>query len=230
MSFAKALLIALVILAVACGPGERPAEVTVQEDIVKTAPDRAKLLLENDQIAATLFTLPAQAELPMHKGGDRVVYSLSDYKLQFRTPDAEPALRDYRKGEAHWHRAGEHAVRNVGASKAEFLVVARKGANPTPGVTSNLAELKPEQARVVFENEDCKVIDITLKPGETQPMHKGAGRLVYSLTPMKVKLDTGGESSEHAYSAGEVHYHQGGDHRVTNLSKEPARYLIFELM
>lgn len=230
MSFSKALLIALVTLAVACGPAEKPAEVAVQEDIVKTAPDRARLLLENDHLAAALFTLPAQAELPMHRGGDRVVYSLSDYRLQFRPQDGEPVVRMFRQGEAHWHPAGAHAIRNIGATKAEYLVVTRKTANPTAGITSNLAELKPEQARVVFENQDVKVIDVSLKPGETQPMHKGAGRLVYSLTPMQLKFVSGGQKSQSAYSAGEAHYHQGGDHQVANLSKEPAHYVIFELM
>jgi quercetin dioxygenase-like cupin family protein len=230
MSFVKALLMALVTLSVACGPVEQPAAVTIQEDIVKTAPDRARLLLENDHIVATLFTLPAQAELPMHRGGDRVVYSLSDYRLQFRTEDGEPALRDFRRGEVHWHPGEAHGIRNVGATRAEYLVVTRKTGNPAGGVTSNLAELDPEQARVIFENENAKVIDISLKPGKTQPMHKGAARLVYSLTAMKVKLVSGAGSSESAYSPGEVHYHPGGDHRVTNLSKEPVRYLVFELM
>jgi quercetin dioxygenase-like cupin family protein len=224
------MLIALVTLAFACGPAEKAAEVTLQEDIMKAAPDRARLLLENEQIAATLVTLPAQSELPMHRGGDRVVYSVTDYKLQFRAQDGEPVVRNFRQGEAHWHPAGAHAIRNVGATKAEYLVVTRKSSNPTVGVTSNLAELKPDQARVVFENQDAKVIEISLKAGEVQPMHKGAGRLIYSLTPLKIKFASGSETSEAAYSAGEAHYHLGGDHRVANLSKEPARYLVFELM
>ena len=52
MSLPRAALIALATLAVACGPAEKPAALTVQDDIVKTAPDRARLLLENDHLAA----------------------------------------------------------------------------------------------------------------------------------------------------------------------------------
>ena len=230
MSFSKAVLIAVVALAISCGPADQPAAVTVQDDIVKAAQDRARLLLENDHLSAVMFTLPPQSELPMHRGGDRVVYSLSDYKLQFRPEAGEPVVRDFRQGEAHWHTAGAHAIRNVGATNAEYLVVTRKGANPTAGVTSNLAELKPEQARVILENQDAKVIDVSLKPGEAQPMHKGAARLIYSMTPLNLKFASAAGKSESAYSAGEVHYHPGGDHQVANVSKEPARYIIFELM
>jgi hypothetical protein len=47
---------------------------------------------------------------------------------------------------------------------------------------------------------------------------------------MQLKFVSGGQKSQSAYAAGEAHYHQGGDHQVANLSKEPAHYVIFELM
>jgi quercetin dioxygenase-like cupin family protein len=229
MSYLKALVAALAVLAIACGPSTQPVEVTVVDDIVKAAPDRAQLLLENEHVAVTRFALPPQSELPMHKGADRVVYSLTDYKLQFREEQGEPVVRNFRPGEVHWHPSGAHTVRNVGPINAEFLVVTRKSPNPTSGVTSNLAEVAPDSAHVVFENQDCKVIEVSLKPGEKQPMHNGAARVVYSATPATLKY-TGGKSSAEVHAAGDVHYHLGGEHQVANASKEPVRYVIFELM
>ncbi len=99
------------------------------------------MLLDNDSVSVVRFTVPPQGQLPMHRGKDRVVYSLSDYKIQLLRPDGVPSIKTFREGEVHWHGAGTHGIRNIGPITAEYLVVSRKGANPTPGVTSNLAEL-----------------------------------------------------------------------------------------
>ncbi|MCC6859624.1 MAG: hypothetical protein IT158_13730 [Bryobacterales bacterium] len=229
MHFLRFAAAALALVCFSCGDSE-PVSSGPVSDIVKAAPDRAKLLLENEQLLVMQFTLASQAELPMHEGRDRVVYSLSDYKLQFIPQDGTPVVRDFRKGDAHWHSSGMHSVKNIGPIPAEFLVVARKAPNPTPGVTSNLAELAPASAKVVFENQDAKVLEVSLKPGEKQPVHNGAARLVYSLTPARVRFTAGKESTEHEYAAGAVHYHAGGPHRVENLSKEPIRYVVIEVM
>lgn len=228
MFLLRAFIAGLMILTFACGP--REAEIAVVEDIVVAAPEHARLLLENDHVAVMRFTLPPQAELPMHEGRARVVYSLSDYKLQYRTEIDPPIVRDLRQGEAHWHSAGPHSVRNVGPITAEYVVVARKSPNPTPGVTSNLAALVPDQARVIFENEYAKVIEVTMAPGAKQPMHNAASRVVYSLTPAMIRFITSAGSAANEYAEGDVHYHEGGEHQVENLSNETVRFVIFELM
>jgi hypothetical protein len=178
MYFLRFAVAAIALLSFSCGGSKEPAGSGVVEDIVKAAPDRARLLLENEQLVVTLFTLAPQAELPMHEGRDRVVYSLSDYRLQFHPQGGDPTVRVFRKGDAHWHSSGMHAVKNIGPIPAEYLVVARKSSNPTPGVTSNLADLTPKSARIVFENQDAKVLEVSLQSGERQPVHNAAGRLV----------------------------------------------------
>ncbi len=223
------MIITMLILAIACGPGEEMAPAYV-EDIVTGAPDHAKMLLENDNLAAIRITLPPQAKLPTHPGRDRVVYSLSDYKLRFTPDGGTPEIKDFRKGDIHWHPAGRHAIQNVGPITAEYLVVASVGPNPTAGVTSNLAELTPDRAKVIFENEKTKVIDVVLEPGEKQPEHDAASRLIYSLTAARLGFFAEDVTTEVEFAAGDAHYHQGGKHAVANLGEEPVRYLVVELM
>ncbi len=88
----------------------------------------------------------------------------------------------------------------------------------------------PDKAKVIFENEQAKVLEVSLEPGDKQPVHAAASRVIYTLTPVKLKFTAGEESSEVDYAAGEASWHDGGEHTVENLSAEPVRYLVFELM
>lgn len=227
MKSLAALLALAVMMSVACGPAE---EAVVVDDIVAAAPDNAELLFENEYVAVMKFTLPPQAKLPLHEGRPRLVYSLSDYKLQYQPQGGTPEMKNFRTGDVHWHGPDTHAVANIGPITAEYLTVIRKNANPTPGVTSDLAQLAPDKAKVIFENQNAKVIEVSLEPGDKQPEHTAAGRLVYSLTPAKIRFTQGGETAEVEHVAGDIHYHEGGAHSVENLSDQPIKYLVFEVM
>ncbi|MBK9170751.1 MAG: hypothetical protein IPM24_25300 [Bryobacterales bacterium] len=230
MSLVKVVLPILLLSLPACGPTEETAAARIHDDIAIASPDLVKVLLDNDHLTVTRFTIPPQGELPLHKGQDRVVYSLSDYRVHYITPNGDPVLNDLKKGTAHWHSAGVHAVRNVAATTADYLTVARKAFNPTPGVTSDLVEQAPNQAKVVFENESAKVIEVTLEPGERQRPHQAAARVVYSITPAKLKYTDPSGTAETEHAAGEVHYHAGGEHRVQNVGSGQVRYVVFEVM
>jgi quercetin dioxygenase-like cupin family protein len=210
-----------------CG-GEEPEAIV--EDLVKAAPDKVELLLENASVSVMRVTLPSQARLPMHRGRDRIIYSLTNYKIRAMSPGTEPVIRDYKPGDVEWRRAGARALQNVGPIPARFLVVSRKANNPTPGVTSNIAELAPDKARVVFENEDAKVIEISLQPKDKLPPHKTAGHVVYALTPAKLKFIAAGKPADEEWAEGSVHWHDGGEHQIENLSAGPVRLVVFELM
>jgi quercetin dioxygenase-like cupin family protein len=218
----------LALLLFACGSGD-DAESAAMEGATPAA-DMVKVLFENNHLTVLKVTVPPQAELPAQKWESGILYSLSDYRLQYLKPDYPASLATHRKGEGEWQRASLFGVKNVGPITAEYLLVTSKGDNPTPGVTSNIAELSPDKARVVFENESAKVIEISLEPGDKQPVHNAASRAVYALTDAKLAFVAGGERTESTLTAGEVHYHAGGEHSVENLSDNPVQYLVFELM
>lgn len=229
----KSAILSLVVLGVVlwtAGCGDEAAAPAFVEDIAKAAPDNVKLLLENDHLKVSKFTVPSQVELPMHRGEDRVVYSITDYRLRLLRPDVPPSDAVHRAGQAHWHPAGTHGVKNIGPIAAEYLVIERKTSNPTPGVTSNLAELVPDKARIVFENEQTKVIEVSLNPGDKLPPHTAASRLVYSPTAARLRYTAAGGTTEEDLAAGAVHFHDGGEHQVENLSDAPVKLVIFELM
>ncbi len=227
----KKLLLPMAVLALLLsGCGAEEAEVAVVEDIAQAAPGNVDVLLDNDHLTVMKFTVPPQEELPMHQGRARIVYSLNDYRLQYLVPDYPAELRMHRQGEGHWHNSGVHGVKNVGATTAEYLVVTAKGPNPTPGVSSNLVELVPDKARVAFAHQNAQVIEVSLEPGDKLPPHEAAARAVYSSTDAKLRFIAGEEETESEWKAGSVHYHEGGEHAVENVSEQPVKYVVFEMM
>lgn len=51
----------------------------------------------------------------------------------------------------------------------------------------HILEVAPKSAKVVFENDAVRVIEITMKRGERVPMHSHNKGVSYSLNPGKIR-------------------------------------------
>jgi quercetin dioxygenase-like cupin family protein len=80
-------------------------------------------LLDNADVLVTEVRLPAGDTLPRHHGMARVVYSLSDYTISYTSNTAEPVVKSFTVGQAHWHDADEHLIVNTGTTEAHFVIV-----------------------------------------------------------------------------------------------------------
>jgi len=70
--------------------------------------------------------LPKGESIPMHAGINRIIYSLSNYDLNYES-DAKGVLdKQFKSVDIHWHEACQHALQNNGKIDAEFLVVGYK--------------------------------------------------------------------------------------------------------
>jgi hypothetical protein len=81
---------------------------------------------ENPSFRVMQITLKPGEAQPVHDGSARVVYSLTDYEIEWQEGDAAPEPRQWRAGQAHWHAPGKHAARNIGKTDARWLIVALK--------------------------------------------------------------------------------------------------------
>ncbi|MBI1355246.1 MAG: hypothetical protein GC160_12935 [Acidobacteria bacterium] len=77
----------------------------------------AKVLLDNRNGRVTEVMLPAGTEQPRHCGLNRVVYSLNAYEIAMDGREGA-----FGAGMTHFHEADNHAVRNIGATPAHYLV------------------------------------------------------------------------------------------------------------
>lgn len=175
--------------------------------------------------------LPEGAALSPHEGGARVVYSLQPYTVRFKTEETTTE-RTFDADEAHYHSGGVHEVANTGNEPAAFLVFERTdGALPsTASSGKTLDEVSlPEGAthEVVFDNDRMAVHRVALASGTELPAHYGATRIVYALTDYTLTFVNAedGERTERSFSAGDLHDHEPGEHRVENTGDRRAEYL-----
>lgn len=197
------------------------------EQLAAEHPAQVSIVFENEHVWVARFHLERGDALPTHASGPRFVYSLSDYDL-LHIPNYEPERVSSRRGEAHWHQREDHAVRNRGKTTAEYVAVISKPApHPGPRLTGpcEVAEKAPEQAKVVFENNEGRVIRISLEPGESMPAHFAGSRVVYSLSDYQVRMGV----SEIRFMAGQVHWHDACEAEVENTGKTQAELVVFEM-
>jgi hypothetical protein len=110
--------IALITLFIGCGEQK---EATVVEDIVAAAPEMVKVIFDNEFVKAVEFTIKPGEKLPLHKGGQRAICSLSDYTIRWTEGD-QTIEKSWTKGDVHWHDAVDHAVENIGDTDAHYLI------------------------------------------------------------------------------------------------------------
>jgi quercetin dioxygenase-like cupin family protein len=233
----------IAILAVVAGCGkvaeEAPTTAVPREettvDSTATSPRSASVALENEWVRAQLITLEPGSELPRHEGGDRVVYSLADYTIEWAEGEEAPVETSWTKGQVHWHAGGPHAVRNTGSSVAEFLVVERRDAPLAAGSQtageSEAVPSDPEHGRTLLENEAVRVAEMTLEPGQSTGRHRGGPRVVFALTDYTIRWTQGdADPVGVSWSYGDAHWHEPGDHEVENIGENAARFLVVTLL
>jgi len=222
-----ASLSAALLLFVGCQMDREPIA-----DIAAEAPDNVTVLLANPYVQVAEYRLAPGEGLPLHAGGPRLVYSLSDYKLLW-TEQGQETEQGWSTGQVHWHDAVPHEALNVGTTEARYLVVTRLSEPLPPGaadVTEDVADTSPKLGKVVLTNDIMRLIQVTLPSGQTIPMHNGHFRVIYPLTDYTLEFeDEGGEKSIATYVKGKVLFHARGRHAVTNTGDTDARYLVFGL-
>ena len=217
-------------IALSAGCGQTQEKTT--DKPVTSQPLSQTVLFENNYVKVDEFMLKPGDKLPLHEGGQRAVYALSDYTIRWTEGD-QVTEKTWQKGEAHWHDVIEHAVENIGDTDARYLVVTRKETNlPESGdymIAQDASQEDKTHSRSVFENEHIRIIEVKLAPGESQSMHHGINRLIYSLTPCAISYTSDQmNAKESTLEAGDIHWHQADKHSVANTGETEAHYLIVE--
>lgn len=101
-------------------------ENTMANDVVSVAPEFSETLFENDDFIVTKVNLAVGQSIPMHSGINRIIYSLTDYNLNYESDKEGSVDKKFNKGYIHWHETCQHALKNNGDTEAQFLVVSYK--------------------------------------------------------------------------------------------------------
>jgi len=104
------------------------AKAAVAQDPVKVAPEKFKVILENDKVRVLDVRLKAGEKTGVHSHPDHIVYSLSDVKLKTTLADAKVRESEFKSGDARWSEAVTHDNENVGTTDTHALVIEIKPA------------------------------------------------------------------------------------------------------
>jgi len=91
-------------------------------------------------------------------------------------------------------------------------------------------KVAPGNYKVVFENNDARVIEVTGKPGDKVAMHSHPDHVVYAVNPSKVKFtDADGKTKDVEMKAGEAKWVAAEAHESQVVDGKDFKVVIVEL-
>lgn len=97
----------------------------LDQDVSRTAPEVAKLLLDNDYIRVIEVNLQPGEEIKTHRGIARIIYSLNPYTIKYNTDEFKndsSTQKTFEPGYTHWHESGSHSLVNIGETPMRDLI------------------------------------------------------------------------------------------------------------
>jgi len=226
--FTNLFIAALVALLTACGSERRDSKEPADGKEQKVSP---VTICENDDSKVVKVTLKPGEELAEHEGEVRLVYSLTDYTIDWYEQGQSLGEKSWKKGDVHVHKAYKHSAKNIGSTPAEWVIFIRKtGELPDYGdqsLAKDVNSVAGDFAKQIFDNDQFRVTEVKLPVKEAIPSHDGINRIIDSLSDYTISYQTdNSEPYEKLIKEGEAHWHQGGKHALKNIGSTEARYLV----
>lgn len=230
----KTILLSSMLLLVlsSCGNEKKnvstDSENQVEEKSTIVSPE---VIFENDYAKVAKISLAPGESIPTHEGESRVIYSLTDYSIDWEEQGEKLGAKTWKKGDVHFHEAGKHAARNNGTTTAEWIVFAKKNTDlPDCGdntVENDVNSVSPDFAQTLFDNDEFKITLVKLPKGESIPTHSGINRIIYSLSDYKIKYESDTESEkDKQFKVGDLHWHEACMHSLENNGESEAKFLV----
>lgn len=226
-------MIGMVILA--CNQGDKKSMETGKQesDSIPEAQisKEPNTIFENEYARVFIETLEPGQQQTEHEGVSRVIYSLNDYLIEWNENGQNLGTKEWKMGDVHFHKPGNHFAKNLSNKPAEWLVFVRS-TNELPVCASmnsekDVTSLKNGFAALLNEDENFKVVRIKLGQGKMIPKHDGLNRLVYSLTDYKLSYtDDKGSTEERDFRKGDIHWHDGCAHSLKNIGTTEAEFIL----
>jgi quercetin dioxygenase-like cupin family protein len=94
----------------------------------------------------------------------------------------------------------------------------------------DMAKVAPKNTKVLVDNDQVRVMEVTLRPGDRLPMHSHPANVVYFVTGGKTKTTLAdGKVTETEHKAGEAMWSEPVTHSNENSGNSAAKALVVEL-
>ena len=97
-------------------------------------------------------------------------------------------------------------------------------------LADDAVKVAPHAYKVVFENERTRVLEVSLKPGESTAMHSHPAYVIYVQAGGKVRnYAADGKTTEAELKTGEVLYREPLTHAAENIGNTTMHLILVEL-
>jgi quercetin dioxygenase-like cupin family protein len=209
-------------------------------EVELTAEPNHHLALENAYVRVfKVEVTPHQATLMHRHRHDYVFVSLGASEVENDVAGKPPVILKLQDGEARF-TAGNfaHIAKNLADTPfrnvtIEFLQDEKAHQSPPPkwDEERGLQVLQGGTKDIMFVQDGVRVSELDLQPGGVIPKHHHAGpHLVVAVTDLDLRSDVEGKPATlRVLKAGDIAWIEGGyTHIVTNLGKQPAKFIALE--
>jgi len=94
------------------------------QEAEKVAPDKVKVLLDNDKVKVLEFRVKPGEKTGIHSHpGEYILYTLTGGTMKTTLEDGEVSERTTKPGETSWNKAVIHDNENIGETEIRALVI-----------------------------------------------------------------------------------------------------------
>lgn len=192
--------------------------------------------IENDQVKVISAYEKPYERTPLHEHKfNRVMIYEQAGRQEFLDMKKKPYTISFRAGEVKWSpAAGLHMARVITPNPVPIVEIEiKKPGNPsvfTPGALDPV-KVDPKHYKVEFENDQVRVLRVTIGPHESTPVHEhSVNRVVAYLTEQNFRVTSqDGKVEEVKHNAGEVSWSGPATHKEENLSDKAFEAVVTEL-
>jgi len=202
------------------------------QDVVKVAPERVKVIAENDQVRILHFTEAGHVKIPMHSHPAYVSVGFTNDDFRYTFPDGKTSDEKTKAGAVDYSKAITHASENLSGVTAESILVELKGHAAATPIKSSMDPVKvdPKHYSVVLENDRVRVLRAKYGPHEKSVMHEHPAVAAVFMTDAHVKFTMAdGTSQESNVKAHDAMWNPAGKHLPENLTDKPMEVIVIEV-
>ena len=96
------------------------------QDIVKVAPQKCKVLLDNDRVRVIRVVNEPGGKVPMHSHPPYIAYALTSGTERLTSPNGRVVINTLKAGHATWSNGATHSGKNIGKTEIRVVLIELK--------------------------------------------------------------------------------------------------------
>ena len=202
------------------------------QDAVQLAPDRVKVVFENDRVRVLHFNEPGHSKLPMHSHPAYVTVGFTTDNSKYTFPDGKTSDQRSKADDVTYFKGITHAYENLSDTASESVMVELKkpDADGAAKTTLDPVKLDPKHYKVVINNDQVRVLRAKYGPHEKSVMHEHPASVAVFMSDGHTKFTLPDSTSQDINGkAHDATWADAGKHLPENVGDKPLEVVVIEL-